>query len=422
MSLILSRRLGPLLVTQTLGAINDNLFKNALVVMVLFTASRSAGAALAAGAGAVFILPYGLLSATAGQIADRFEKSRVIRWVKLGEAGLMLLAAAGFLLPSVPLLFLVLFGLGVQATFFSPLKYGILPSHLPERELVAGNGLIEAGTFIGILAGTIAGSALFAWPCGAAIVSGVGLAVAAAGIASAALIPAAPSQAAGLRIGWNFLAETGRLIGMARQNRVVWLCLLGLSWFWAIGATILGELPALVRDDLRGAAPVFTLMLAFFSVGAGMGSLVCARLLHNRVSARFVPHAAVGLSVFMLDFAYGVGHGPGKTHTAAALLHSLAGWHMLLDLLLLAGCGGLYSVPLYAIIQDYAAPSRLARMVAANNVLNAVAMVLASGLAAGLALAGLAPVAVLRAAAIANLLVAAWIIRLPRAVAAIPGG
>ncbi len=406
MPLMTSRRLGPLLVTQTLGAINDNLFKNALVVLILFKAAQASGPALVAAAGGVFILPYVLLSATAGQLADRFEKSRAILIVKLAEIPLMALAAAGFLLNDTPLLFAVLFGLGVQATFFSPLKYGILPSHLGERELVAGNGLIEAGTFVGILAGTIAGSALFVLPHGAVIVSVAGLAVAVAGVASAMLVPRAPSHAAGLRIGWNLPRETGALLASARANRQVWLCLLGLSWFWVIGATMLAELPTLVRRGMGADAPVFTLMLTFFSVGVGAGSMLCSRTLRGEASARLVPFAALGLSVFIWDFARAVGHAHGLTDVAA-VMRSVAGWRMLVDLLLLAACGGLYSVPLYAIMQEQSARSHLCRMVAANNVVNAAAMVGAAGLTAVLALLGVAPVTVLLIAAGANLLVAA---------------
>ncbi len=410
MSLLLSRRLAPLLMTQTLGAINDNLFKNALVVLVLFHAAAG-GAAMVAAAGGVFILPYVLLSATAGQIADRFEKQRMIVWVKCAELGLMVLAAIGFWSGSTALLFGVLFGLGIQATFFSPLKYAILPNHLAETELVAGNGLVEAGTFLGILVGTIAGGALFALPDGPAIVSAAGLLVAVGGIVSALMIPRASSDAPDLRVGWNLVAETGALLRSARANRPVWLCLLGLSWFWVVGATLLAELPTLVRDDMGADAHVVTLMLAFFSVGVGAGSVLCARILKGEVTARHVPLAALGLSVFIWDFAHAVGHTHGLADVHA-VLSSLAGWRMLVDLLLLSACGGLYSVPLYAIIQERSAPAERARMIAANNVVNAVAMAAAAGLTALLALAGVAPVTILLLTAVANLAVAIWIVRL----------
>ncbi len=407
-ALFASRRLGPLLATQALGALNDNLFKNALVVMVLFQAAAT-GPALVAAAGGVFILPYVLLSATAGQVADRFEKAATIRWVKLAEIVLMGFAA-GFLLPSFTLLFAVLFGLGVQATFFGPLKYGILPSHLADGELVAGNGLVEVGTFLGILAGTIAGGALFLLPHGPVVVSVAGLLVAAAGLASAFAIPPAPSQAPGLRIGWNPLRETGALLGVARGNRPVWLCILGLSWFWTVGATILAELPTLVRDHLHADGHVVTLLLAFFSIGVGAGSLLCPRLLRGDITAWPVPSAAVGISLFLWDFS--IAATAGGLADTALILHSFAGWRMLADLLLLAMCGGIYSVPLYALVQERSAPSHRARMVAANNVVNAIAMAVAAGLTAALAAVGVPPARVLLGTACINLAVAAWIVRL----------
>lgn len=351
-----------------------------------------------------------LLSATAGQLADRFEKAATIRWVKLAEIVLMGFGAIGFLLPSFTLLFAVLFGLGVQATFFGPLKYGILPSHLAGDELVAGNGLVEAGTFLGILAGTIAGGALFLLPHGPAVVSAAGLLVAAAGLASAFAIPPAPSQAPGLRIGWNLPRETRALLAAARGNRPVWLCILGLSWFWTIGATILAELPILTRDHLHADGHVVTLLLAFFSIGVGAGSLLCPRLLRGEAAAWPVPFAAVGISLFLWEFSNAVT--AGEMTDVAAILHSEAGWRMLADLLFLAACGGVYSVPLYAIIQAKSVPSHRARMVAANNVVNAVAMAAAAGLTASLAVAGVTPASVLLGAAALNLAVAAWIVRL----------
>ena len=410
MSLLRSRRLGPLLATQTLGAINDNLFKNALVVLVLFHAAAG-GPAMVAAAGGVFILPYAFLSATAGQVADRSRKNRVIVWVKLAEVALMLLAAAGFLVDSTPLLFLVLFGLGVQATFFGPLKYSILADHLAEHELVAGNGLIEAGTFLGILAGTIAGGALIPLDGGPVIVSVAGIVVALAGVAAALAIPAARASAPGLRVGPNVVRETINLLRIARRNRPVWLCLLGLSWFWVVGATLVAELPALVRDDLHANARVVTLLLAFFSIGVGAGSMLCGRILKGQVTARHVPFAALGLAVFILDFSFAVGRAHGLSD-AHAILTTAAGWHMLVDLLLLSACGGLYSVPLYAILQDRSPPAERARMVAANNVVNAAAMVAAAGATAGLAIAGVAPVTILGLLALATLAVAVWIVRI----------
>ena len=405
------RRLGPLLLTQTLGAVNDNLFKNALVVLILFRASQAAGPTLVALAGGVFILPYVLLSATAGQLADRLAKPRLILLVKLAEVALMALAAAGFLLGSTPLLFAVLFGLGVQATFFGPLKYAILPQLLDAGELIAGNGLIEAGTFAGILAGTIAGPLLFGVSQGAAVVSAAGLTIALAGVASAAMIRSPVPGIPAVRVGGNLLRETGALLAGARANHAVWLCILGLSWFWVVGAIVLAELPTLVRDTLGANSQVFTAMLAAFSVGVGIGSMACARLLRGEVSPRLVPFAALGLSIFLWDFGHAAAHA-GVMTDVAGLLHRVAGWRMLADLVLLAACGGLYSVPLYAIIQERSEPGHLARMIGANNVVNAAAMVAAALATAAMALAGASPTIILAAAAIANLAVALWIVRI----------
>ena len=388
LSLLTSRRLGPLCLSQACGALNDNLVKNAMIVLAVFKLGTEA-TGLSALAGALFIAPYALLSATAGQLADRFDKSRMIRIVKAAEVVLMAGAAYGFLADSVPALLAVLFGLGVQATMFGPLKYGILPDHLDETEIVTGNGLIEAFTFLAILGGTVAGGGLALLAAGPAIVASAGLAISLLGLASAFAIPAAPAADRTLRIGWNVLRETVAVVRQAAANRPVRLSILGLSWFWAIGAALLSEFPSVVRDTLGANGQVVTLMLAVFSVGVGTGSMLCARLLRGEVSARLVPFAAFGLTVFLLDFG-ATAQGAAGQHlaTVGGVLASPAGWHMLLDLLLLAVCGGLYSVPLYAILQERSDPSRRARMVAANNIVNALLMVAGAAVVAGLAAGG----------------------------------
>ena len=254
-TLLRARRFLPLFVTQGLGAINDNLFKNALVVLALYRLAH-VGPILVALAGGVFILPYALFSAPAGQLADAREKSRLIELTKIWELLLALLAAAGFLTGSFTVLMLVLFGFGMQATFFSPLKYGILPDHLHEDELVAGNGLIEAGTFIGILAGTVAGGAL---------------------------------------ILLNVARQTARLLQQARQAPPVWFAILAISWFWSVGAILLAEFPTIAHDALHANGRVVTLMLGVFTVGVGIGSLACARLLRGAASARYDAYSVFGV-------------------------------------------------------------------------------------------------------------------------------
>ncbi len=412
MSLLASRRLGPLCLTQTCGAFNDNLVKNAMVVLAIFKLGAG-GAGLAALAGALFIAPYALLSATAGQLADRFDKSRLIRVTKAAEVVLMAGAAAAFLANSVPALLAVLFGLGVQATMFGPLKYGILPDHLRDEELVAGNGLIEASTFLAILAGTVAGGALVLLDAGPAIVGGFGVCVSLIGLASAFGIPKAPAADRSLRIGWNILRESVSVTRQAAANQPVWLSILGLSWFWAIGATLLAEFPSVVQDSLGAQGQVVTLLLTTFAIGIGIGSMLCARLLHGEVSARYVPFAALGITLFTWDFGSAVS-GAGGLHltTVAAVLRSPSGWRMLADLLLLATCGGLYSVPLYAIVQEKSQPSHRARMIAANNIVNAGMMVLGAIFVAAAAAVHVRTPHVLQAAAVANLAVALWIVGL----------
>ena len=415
LSLLKTRRLGPLCLSQACGALNDNLVKNALIVLAMFS-SAQAGAGLVALAGALFIAPYALLSATAGQLADRFDKSRMIRAVKALEVALMLVSALGFVLGSTPLLLAVLFGLGVQSALFGPLKYGILPDHLPPHEIVGGNGVIEASTFVAILIGTVAGGALVLLDSGPEIVAGAGLAISLIGLAAAFLIPRAPAADPTLRIGWNIWVETLAIVRQARSVRNVWLSILGLSWFWALGALLLSEFPSVARDTLGADGHVVTLLLTVFAVGVGIGSILCASLLHGEVSARYVPFAALGLTIFIWDFASAAA-AAGHLADVGAVLASPQGWRMMFDLLLLAVCGGLYSVPLYAIVQEESEPSHRARTIAANNVVNAVFMVAGAGAVAGMDAAGLSAPGALKLAAIANFAVAIWIVRLlPRVV------
>ncbi len=410
LSLLKARRLWPLVLAQSCGALNDNLVKNAMVVLAIFKLGAG-GAGLSAAAGALFIAPYILASATAGKLADRFAKPHVIRLYKLAEVGLMLAAAAAFLAESVPALLTVLFGLGVQAALFGPVKYGILPEQLAEDELVAGNGLIEATTFLSIVIGTVAGGALVLLPGGTAIVGAVGVGLSLCGLFGALRILPVPAADPSLEIGWNFVSATWTVVRHASKQRAIWLSLLALSWFWTIGATLLTEFPIVARETLGSGGSVLTLLLTVFALGTGAGSIGCAKLLHGEVSPRHVPFAAFGISLFCWDFARAAG-AAGVLPDAWAVLESVAGWRMLADLALLAACGGLFSVPLYAIIQESAAPGERSRMIAANNVMNALFMVGGAGASAGLAAAGFSAPSVLKIAALANLAVACWIVRI----------
>jgi len=404
--LLRSRRFLPLFVTQFLGALNDNLFKNALVVLALFQAGAQ-GPVLVAAAGGVFILPYVLFASIAGELADRYDKARLIRLMKWWECALMVTAAVGFLSGEIGFLMVVLFGLGMQATFFSPLKYGILPDHLGTHEIVAGNGYIEAGTYVGILAGTIAGAALIRDAEGPMVVSVAGLAVALAGVLAARAIPPAPPLGARVAIGWNLPRETVRIVAHARHDRVIWHAVLGISWFWMVGLVLLTQFPVVAKDVLGGDAALVTLLLTGFTAGVGVGSVLCPILLRGEVSARHVAWAALGISLFTWDFAASCeAAGAAGVTSIRAVLASLAGWRMLGDLFALAFCGGVFSVPLYALVQARAAPDERARMIAANNVLNAGFMVAGSAVAGALAAWGMGAPAILRLLAGLNVPVA----------------
>jgi acyl-[acyl-carrier-protein]-phospholipid O-acyltransferase/long-chain-fatty-acid--[acyl-carrier-protein] ligase len=412
LALLCTRRLWPITVAQACAALNDNMVRNALVVLAMFR-TASVGAGFAAMAGALFMAPYILLSATAGQVADRFSKRAVVIVAKASEAALMAGAAAAFLSGSIDGLLAVLFGLGVQAAVFGPVKFGILAEHLDEAELVAGNGVMECATFVAIVTGTLAGGSLVTEPHGGALVAALGGVLSAVGLAAATFLPATVPAAPGLRIGLNPLAETWRVTREAMSLRPVRLSMLGLSWFWTLGATLVAELPVVVRDTLHADGRTLSALLAVFAVGVGAGSILCSRLLKGEVSARHVPFAALGLSAFLADFAVASSHLGGLgIHHAADLLSSVQGVRALADLLLLSACGGVFSVPLYAIMQESSPQDRRSRTFAANNVLNGVAMVFGAAVVAAMESSGAGPMAVLGVASAANLAAAAWIFRI----------
>lgn len=422
MALIGSRRLWPLTLSQSCGALNDNLVKNAMVVLALFRLHVGA-TGLSALAGALFIAPYILLSATAGVLADRFAKPRLILVYKLMEVALMAAAAIAFLTASVPGLLAVLVGLGFQAALFGPVKYGVLPEYLAEEELLGGNAVIEATTFLSIVCGTVAGGGLVLLDDGPVLVAVTGLALSLVGLFAAVLMPPALPANPRLRVHPNILAETWRVLRAAHTFRPIWLSLLGISWFWTMGATILTELPIVARDTMKAQGSVLTLFLAMFAIGVGIGSIGCTRLLRDRISARLAPFAALGISVFCWEFARAAAAAQGMV-TAWDIAATPAGWRLLADLTLLAACGGIFSVPLYAIIQEAAPPDSRSRMVAANNIMNALFMVIGAAAAAGLAAAGLNAPRTLVAAAAANLLVAGWLFTVTRKISPgiAPGG
>lgn len=406
-SLLRARRFLPLFLVQATGGLNDNLFKNALVILLVFRGGEG-GAGLAAAAGGLFIAPYALFSAVAGQMADRFDKAILIRVNKACEVVLMALGAWALVAGGAPGLLAVLFGLGLQATAFGPLKYGILPQQLAPGELLAGNALIEAATFGVILLGTILGGVLIGMADGALLVGGLGVVLAGLGFVASLFVPRAPGSGAVVVRG-NLVAAARGVLRAARAEREVWRAVLGLSWFWAVGATYLAVFPVLVRDVFHADNRVVTLLLAGFALGVGVGALLGARLSHGGGAARLVAPAGGVLSVCTLGFAGLCGTGAAQGWVSpAAMLGSVAGFAAWLALLGAAVAGGVFSLPLNTAIQRGALPSERSRMVAANNVMNAVFMVVGAGVIAGVSALGVGPAVLLAAVGVANLGVAWW--------------
>ncbi len=412
--LLKQKRFAPFFATQFLGAFNDNLFKNALVVLLTFQAARWTTlrpellANLAAG---IFILPFFLFSATAGQLADKYDKAMLARLVKVLEMAIMGVAAAGFFLTSLPVLMGALFLLGCHSTLFGPVKYAILPQHLREEELVGGNALIEAGTFVAIQIGTLAGGLLAGSVAHPVWIAVGGFVVALAGYLTSRGIPAAPAPAPELKVNLNPLSETWRNIAFARENRTVFLSILGISWFWLYGALFLAQFPAYGKFVLGGGESSVTLLLATFTVGIGVGSMLCERMSGKHVEIGLVPFGSIGLTLFGLDlyFASPTGLAGAAPHELLALLAMPAVWRVLFDLLMLGMFGGFFIVPMYALVQLRSSPEHRARIIAANNILNALFMVVGALGAAALLGEGLSIPALFGLGALLNAAVALYI-------------
>ena len=417
--LLKTRRFLPLFVTQFFGAFNDNLFKNALVILITYRMAaaglpREEAQEMTVLAAGLFILPFFLFSATAGQLADKFEKSRLMRFIKIAEIGLMAIGTLGFLTHHTWMLMVVLFGMGMHSTFFGPLKYSVLPDHLKDDELIAGNGLIEAGTFLAILLGTIAGGLLILRPEGEMLVSAGLLAVAVVGYVSSRFIPRAEPPAPGLKIGANIAKETWQIFSHARSQRRVYLSILGISWFWFVGASFLAQFPGYVRYHLGGNEQVITLVLTMFSLGIGLGSVYCNRLLKGEIHARYVPLGAVGMALgtlALVAFSPDVRMiGEGQLEGIVAWMAHPYAWGVMASLFVVAFFGGIYTVPLYALIQFLAEPSERSRMVAANNIVNSFFMVVSAILCILLMKLGLTIVHIFLLMGLVNLPVA-WKVR-----------
>ena len=386
-ALLTERRFLPFFLTQFFGAANDNVFKFAFTVLATYSAAqwggldpKSAGAVI----GGLFILPFVLFSATAGQLADRYEKSTLIRFIKNLEIAIMLAIAAGFVWKVVFLLFAGVFLMGLHSTLFGPVKYAYLPQHLDETELTGGNGMVEMGTFVAILAGTIVGGALVALPgTGPHWVAAVSILLAVVGRVAAGFIPHSPAPDPALRINWNPVSETWTNLQHARGNRTVFLSMLGISWLWFFGSIFLTTFTGFAKATLGGDQNVVTLLLAVFSIGIAVGSLLCERLSGHKVEIGLVPFGSIGMTLFAIDlWLASADMTPAALAGIGAFVANHANWRVMADLFLLALFAGFYSVPLYALIQLRCEPSHRARIIAANNILNALFMVVASSMAA----------------------------------------
>jgi hypothetical protein len=412
--LLTERRFGPFFGVQFLGAFNDNVFKQALVILLAYqTASFTTMSSntLQNLAQALFILPFFLFSATAGQIADKYEKSTLITITVSIELAVMALGALGLFMRNLTLLLAALFLGGAQSALFGPVKYAILPQHLNETEIVGGNGMVEMGTSLAILLGMVYGGWMIAQPgWGVAGVALSAMAISAAGVVISRFIPRSPAPAPDLRINWNPATETWRNLRFAAQNRTVWNAILGISWFWFYGAIFITQFPNLSKNVLGASEHVVTLLLIVFSVGIGLGSLLCERLSGRKVEIGLVPFGSIGLTLFGVDLWLAAQmHAPHGAQTLAEFARDPSHWRMLADLLLIGMFGGLYIVPLYALVQTRSDPAHRSRIIAGNNILNAAFIVAAAAVAIGLFAAGLTIPQLILVTALLNAVVAVYI-------------
>ena len=377
-SLLGKRRFLPYFLTQALGAFNDNLYKNALLLLIAFggISAQSDSALLTNLAAGLFILPFFLFSPLAGQIADKMEKSKLIRWVKALEIIIMLLAAAAILLGSVEMMMLLLFLMGLQSTLFGPVKFALLPQHLQDDELIGGNALVEVGTFVAILVGTIVAGLFFNFDNGQYWIAGGIVFFALLGFMTSLSIPQASANDPHLKINWNPVSELINTIQQARENRSVYFSIIAISWFWFMGASYLTQFPNLARDYLGGSAQVVTLLLTLFSLGVALGSLVCERLSGYKIELGIVPLGSIGMTLFGIDLYFSISTiQVVENMSAINFIQQPGNWRLMFDIAMVSAFGGLFVVPLQALIQHRSETKNRSQIIAANNVFNAIFMV-----------------------------------------------
>lgn len=381
--LLKSRRFLPMFLTQFFGALNDNVYKQALLLVFTYglISQQSANVSTLNNLAALlFILPYFIFSATAGQLADKYERAQLVRAIKLLEIIIMLIATVGFLLGSLWLLLTALFLMGAQSTFFGPIKYAILPEALKPHELMSGNAIFQSGTSIAILLGMILGGAVISVSAGNLVwISLTVVIIALIGYASSRFVLTQRVTAPGIQIDWNFFRTSFQTLKYAKSLPMIFLILLGNSWYWFYGATYLTQIPQLTQQNLHASENVVSLLLTLFSVGIGVGSLLCRKIGGTEVNIKMVPIGAVGLTIFAFYLAGALAFVPEKTGALLGLSEVFQqGWsyyHVMCAVTLLGISGGFYIVPLYAMMQAYSPRSHRARVVAANNILNAIFMV-----------------------------------------------
>lgn len=379
-----SRRFLPMFLTQFFGALNDNVFKQSLLLIFtygLIQVHFASDSTLNNVAAMLFILPYFIFSATAGQLADKYERSGLVRWIKVLEIVVMLIATVGYMLGNLWILMSALFLMGTHSTFFGPIKYAILPDILKSNELVSGNALFQSGTSIAILIGMILGGAVISMSEGNLVwISLTVLSIATLGYISSLFILKQPQPTQQIDIDWNFFRTSFQTLKYAKSLPLVFLILLGNSWYWFYGATYLTQIPLLAKHHLHGSENVVSLLLTFFSVGIGVGSLLCRKIGGSQVSLKMVPYGAIGLTVFAFYLVASMAYLPAASSTELLGVMDMfqsgaAYYHVMLAVILLGISGGFYIVPLYTMMQAYAPKSHRARVVAANNILNAIFMV-----------------------------------------------